>query len=837
MLNASISQHLVNVTTAQFLGAFYAPDETVCIQVYPDRKDAVFKGKLQYSPPLGDFAKLRHTLEEHNAASRAIAFIVNKGGFSGSDITQIKSLFVETDHDSFDEQYARIKAFPVEPSIIVQTRRSLHTYWLVDDVSVSEFTDLQKRLVAVFNGDANCVNLNRAMRLPGFNHCKQEPVMVSCTKFSPDLRYSKAQITPHLPELPRSVDATSSQPKQKGLKAVANRCDFIKHCRNNAASLAEHDWYGLITNLAVFEGGEAAIHALSQPYPGYSRAETQDKINHFLASGTKPMTCAVIAEKGFKCPRLMDGSCGCKSPAALCYKPLDLDSLRALLEEQPVTGIVSDDLVLAQGFIKEYLGNVDAVTATALIENELRARFAFKAGAIKPLLYLHRELFKEYKDKKAAADGPRTDIPPWYIETERGGLKFLPDILAAHMAQNVHAFHSAGMFFGYENGVYVMHNDVWAVAQVKAFMMLGYTMMSMINDAIGQWRSLIQKDVSEINADPLTINVRNGLFNVLDDGFRDHTPDYITTVQLNGCYDSSAKCPQFLAFLDSMLPKDDIYIIQEIMGYLLIPLNKAQKSFVFVGAPNAGKSTLLSVIQEVVLGSANVSNVAWQNLSDRFNKAELFGKLANIFADLPNKNLDDGGMFKALTGEDFISAERKGKDPFNFRPYARLLFSCNEIPRNYGDRSEGFYRRLLILRFNNAIPLDQRDPNLREKLAAEQNGILLWALEGLKRLITQSFQFSETQTTQVELKRYRVECNSALSFVEDCCTIDAEAESPREDIFNAYREYSKKNGLMSMSQIKFNRDIESAYPAIQRATDRLGKRRTWRGLRFNDMDF
>ena len=146
--------------------------------------------------------------------------------------------------------------------------------------------------------------------------------------------------------------------------------------------------------------------------------------------------------------------------------------------------------------------------------------------------------------------------------------------------------------------------------------------------------------------------------------------------------------------------------------------DRAQKSFVFVGAPNAGKSTLLNVVQEILLGSENVSNIPWQNLGDRFNRAELFGKLANIFADLPSKSIDDNGMFKALTGEDFITAERKNKDPFSFRPYARFLFSCNEIPRNYGDRSEGFYRRLLIIRFEKSVPKAKRDPNLAEKLAA-----------------------------------------------------------------------------------------------------------------------
>ena len=61
---------------------------------------------------------------------------------------------------------------------------------------------------------------------------------------------------------------------------------------------------------------------------GTGRRETQEKIQHFLQSGTKPITCKAIAEKGFVCPKLENGSCSCKSPAALCYLPLSLDELR-----------------------------------------------------------------------------------------------------------------------------------------------------------------------------------------------------------------------------------------------------------------------------------------------------------------------------------------------------------------------------------------------------------------------------------------------------------------------------------------------------------------------------
>jgi putative DNA primase/helicase len=242
----------------------------------------------------------------------------------------------------------------------------------------------------------------------------------------------------------------------------------------------------------------------------------------------------------------------------------------------------------------------------------------------------------------------------------------------------------------------------------------------------------------------------------------------------------------------------------------------------------------LSIAQEVLLGSDNVSNIPWQSLGERFKTAELFGKLANIFADLPSKSVDDNGVFKALTGEDYIIAERKNKDPFSFRPYARLLFSCNEIPRNYGDRSDGFYRRLIIIRFNRSVPAQKRDPNLKEKLAAERDGILSWALAGLKRLMAANYQFSETDRTRAELQRYKVESNSALSFAEECCIIDPSAECRREELFLAYREYCHLNGFKAMSQVNFNKDIENLDEGISRGLEKISRRKIWIGVRLDN---
>lgn len=825
----------MKITYEQFLSPFFESGETVHLRVFDDKKGSTFKG-LKLEREFGKISALEESLRKHNAQGRGIFFVVNYGGDKDDDITRVNAVFVENDNLSIEDQIDQLTKFPLPPSLMVKTAKSVHAYWLTTDVSVPEFRAYQRRLITQFDGDTSCVNESRVLRLPGFNHCKGSPVMVECIKFSPELRYTKMQLDAVLPKISSeesSVTASIPKATRKGLTLVGSRCDFIKHCNENAAVLPESLWYAMITNLAVFDGGANAIHILSKAYPKYSKTETDGKIIHFIESGTKPMTCAKIGECGFKCPRLAD--CGCKAPAALCYLPPDADTLRTFLSKVDVKGNTADDMETARDFVREYLYNVDSALAAAFVETELRERFNFKAGIVRPLVSLQKELFRAYRDnKETKRETEGAELPDWYEFTEKGGIRFLPGVLAEHMAKEEKIFYAAEQYYAYNKGVYSALSDLAAKASTRKHLIARYTTLSNITDADGQWRMLIIKHLRELNANPYIINVRNGLYNVLTEEFLPHTPDFYSTVQLNVNYTPNAECPRFKQFLSEALDEDDIPLVQEMMGYFLIPVNKAQKSFVIVGEPGAGKSKLLLTLNELLLGQENVSNIPWQSLNERFKTAELFGKLANIFADLPTKNIDDNGIFKALVGEDFLTAERKNKDPFSFQPYARLLFSCNMIPRNYGDKSEGFYRRLIIIRFAKPVPQERRDPGLLDKFATESDGIFMFAVEGLKRLIAQDFRFSETPNTKAELQRYRIDSNSVLSFIEDCCKLAPDAEAERSEIFEKYREYCRNAGLSPVSQKTFNKDIEMAHPDLRRSVDKVGKRRTWKGIRLDN---
>ena len=332
---------------------------------------------------------LMDTLKKHNEKNRGIYFVVNFGGHEDSEITRINAQFMECDELPLDEQLKQIEAFPLEPSLIVKTRKSLHTYWLIKDGDVAAFRRVQKRLVAQFHGDRSCVNESRVLRLPGFYHCKEEPVMVECIHFHPELRYTQAELEQYLPQIseePAAPAGPAAKGTQQGLSLVLKRCDFIRHCRDNGATLPEHDWYAMITNLAVFEGGERAIHELSALIRGYRRRKHRRKSSISCKAAQSPSPVRPLRKRALSARSWKNGACTCKSPAALCYLPLSLDELREALsaivaaQKSPV-----ENMRAAKEFVRESLYNIEPLDAGTFIEYELREHFRLKAADTKAL--------------------------------------------------------------------------------------------------------------------------------------------------------------------------------------------------------------------------------------------------------------------------------------------------------------------------------------------------------------------------------------------------------------------------------------------------------------------
>ena len=883
------------------------------IRIFSDKKGTGFKGK-NLSFNIKDFQSKSKVLMAHNEANRGIFFVVNSGGNSDSKINKINAQFFECDTLSLEEQLENISKFPLEPSIIVQTKKSLHVYFLIKNGKVEKFRDIQKKLAKHFNGDGSCINESRVMRVPGFYHCKEEPVRVKCIKFNPNLFYTQEDLERELSysesefivnddnyirlesyisnyhsdlqestllnkeniseDYRKSISEKKSEGRnnkskeqvlyeseenlhsmsednisknnqlnientvdeevksENGLEVVCFKCDFINHCKKNSKILSEPLWHGMITNLALFKGGTYRIHELSKGYKTYSEKETEEKISNFLKSDAGPMTCETLRDRGYTCPRY-GKTCYGKSPASLAFKPLTVKDIRECiktLKVSEVSNAINVDTALR--FIENYMYNIGVALGKSLIEEDLANHLKIKNS--KDLISFYREVVRNFKKERGnKAKSKNKSKPknsgnlPWYEEQEKG-LKFLPFVLAKHLSETRDVYYGGESFLIYENGVYNISGEKEAGRIIMDYMLPNYCIMASIRDCREQWDILVSKDFDDFNRNPYLVNVRNGLLDIRDMSFNEHTPSYLSTVQLNVEYNPQVDCPQFKKFLNEVLDCKLIPLVQEIVGYLLTTNTASQKAFVFWGPARTGKSTLLWVVEYLLLGKKNVSNIPWQEIGDKFKTAELLGKLANVFSDLPSKSIDDTGIFKVVTGEDYLMAEKKNKNPFKFKPFARLVFSCNELPRNYVDRTEGFYRRLIIVPFSRQIEKSKIDKSLKYKFQREKEGILNWALEGLKRLYENNFEFSENELTDGVKKEYKRENNNVISFVEECCELDGLFSCSRIEIYEAYKEFCVEAGLKALSQIKFNKELEGNFNITR---SRSGKLRSWNGVR------
>jgi len=152
-----------------------------------------------------------------------------------------------------------------------------------------------------------------------------------------------------------------------------------------------------------------------------------------------------------------------------------------------------------------FLYNADPAFAEVFINHNIKAHFSLSAGDVKALPTFQKEMYKAFISSREARRERGGDRPEWYEEGERGGLRFLPGVLAEHMAANVNAFFAAEQYYFYENDVYTPKSDLQAQALTRSFMISRYALSAHISDAENQWKMLIIKPIREINVNPYLI--------------------------------------------------------------------------------------------------------------------------------------------------------------------------------------------------------------------------------------------------------------------------------------------------------------------------------------------
>lgn len=278
-----------------------------------------------------------------------------------------------------------------------------------------------------------------------------------------------------------------------------------------------------------------------------------------------------------------------------------------------------------------------------------------------------------------------------------------------------------------------------------------------------------------ITADPIGqyINVANGLLDWRTGQLCSHTPDVRSTVQLAVNWVPGARCPDFDQWLGQVLPADCVGLAWEVLAYLFYSGNPMHKAVMLDGHGRNGKGTFLRAAESII-GKRNISAVSLKDLTDnRFAAAGLVGKLANIAGDIDGTYLDSTARFKAITGGDLITAEHKGRDAFEFTPWAVPVFSANKIPAS-ADTSAGYLSRWVVLPFPNSFE-GREDRTLDTRIAAECEGIFAKAVTYLGPLLARGNFTMPVSAAEAKAKfdasvdpvrAWRAECTTAGDWTE-----------------------------------------------------------------------
>lgn len=310
------------------------------------------------------------------------------------------------------------------------------------------------------------------------------------------------------------------------------------------------------------------------------------------------------------------------------------------------------------------------------------------------------------------------------------------------------------------------------------------------------------------------VHFHNGTY-FLDGGFT--TEKEFCSNRLPVDYNPDAKTPEtWLKFLDELLYPEDIITLQEFMGYTFIPTTIAQAMFMLTGNGGEGKSRIGFVCRNLLGDNMNLGSI-FKLATDRFCLADQEGMLLLVDDDMKMDALSDTAKIKAaVTMEDKMDLERKGQQSYQGYLYERLMGFGNGVLTALYDKSDGFYRRQILIKVKDKPTGRIDDRNLSSKLALETEGIALWCLEGLRRLVANGFHFTISERTKKNQEELRREEDSIMDFFlsEGYITFDKDAACTTKDLYQAYRDYGEDNVVKVRSETSFSKEVRQLAPKL-----------------------
>lgn len=335
----------------------------------------------------------------------------------------------------------------------------------------------------------------------------------------------------------------------------------------------------------------------------------------------------------------------------------------------------------------------------------------------------------------------------------------------------------------------------------------------------------------QLDADPWLFNCLNGVLDLRTGRLHPHQRNDLFTKLAPVAYEPEAKCPTWLAFLHSIMDgnRELIGFLQRFAGYALTGVIREHVLVICYGTGSNGKSTFLETLISLM------GDYAWQAPPDLLmlkslgahptDVAGLFGvRFAACIETASGRRLDEARM-KMLTGGDQVTARRMREDFWTFRPTHKLALGTNHKPV-VATTDHGTWRRQKLVPFTVTIPTEEQDRLLPEKLRAELNGILRWAVEGC--LAWQRQGLGDAEAIREATEAWRDESDVLGGFLAACCELAPRATVSVRELYARFIGYCEATGEDPLRQKPFGQRLAERGFAAVKGT---GGVRLWRGLR------
>ncbi len=332
-----------------------------------------------------------------------------------------------------------------------------------------------------------------------------------------------------------------------------------------------------------------------------------------------------------------------------------------------------------------------------------------------------------------------------------------------------------------------------------------------VSEVIGTIQRSTACKREKFNIDLSRLVLQNGVLNLDTLTLGGFSPDFLTTIKIPVRYDPKYKTPKkFIQFLkDCLEPHDIITIIEEMSNIFTTNRDNHEVSAMWIGDGSNGKTQALEIITGV-FGADNCSHVSIHSMQyDRFASAGMFGKLVNLYGDISNAELNNLGLFKQLVSGEIVSVQKKNKDPFEMRCFAKQFYSANEMP-NVKDNSDGFFRRIYVTKWENQfLPGVNQIRNIAAKiLLEEKNDIFNLLLENYKTLVrNDGFRYKQNvaEVRDIILK----ESDKIREFIEECLIKDHNGFLTKDRLYQIYQQYCENKHYEIFSKQRIGANLPS----------------------------